>query len=67
MAGYSEKSRRYLRWAATNERRANSTRSEDFRRMLLNVAAQYRELAREVDNPETVKRNGTGRLRANIG
>lgn len=59
MAGYSEKSRRYLRWAVTNERRANSTRSEDFRRMLLNVAAQYRELAREVDNPEKAKRNGT--------
>jgi hypothetical protein len=52
MAGYTDKSRRYLRWAAANERRAASAHGREFKTMLLWVAAQYRDLAEQTDNPE---------------
>ena len=52
MAGDSDKSKRYLRWAATNERRAASAADEGFKTMLLRVAAEYRDLALQIDAPE---------------
>ena len=52
MAGHTEKSKRYLRWAAANERRAASAYGQEFKTMLLRVAAQYRELALQIDDPK---------------
>jgi hypothetical protein len=65
MSGYTEKSRRYLRWAAANERRAASAHGQEFKTMLLRVAAQYRDLAEQTDNPETwrAKRTAAGARR----
>ncbi len=51
MTGYTDKSRRYLRWAAANERRAASAHGQDFKVLLRSIAAQYRELAEQSDDP----------------
>jgi len=62
MAGYTDKSRRYLRWAAANERRAASAHGQDFKVLLRRIAAQYRELAEQSDDPEAwrAKRRAAG-------
>jgi hypothetical protein len=41
----TDKLKRYLRWAAANERRAASADDEELKTMFLRIAAQYRELA----------------------
>jgi hypothetical protein len=40
-----DKSRRYLRWAVENDKRAGSTVDPELKRMFRRIAAQYRELA----------------------
>ena len=62
MPGYTDKSRRYLRWAAANERRAASAHGQDFKVLLRRIAAQYRELAEQSDDPEAwrAKRRAVG-------
>jgi hypothetical protein len=62
MPGYTDKSRRYLRWAAANERRAASAHGQDFKVLLRRIAAQYRELAEQSDDPEAwrAKRSAVG-------
>src|SRR5258708_1996559 len=47
-----DKSKRYLRWAAANEGRAASTYNEEFKTLFLQIAAQYRDLAEQIDDPE---------------
>lgn len=51
MAGGTDKSRRYLHWAAVNERRAASAYDEELKALLLGIAAQYRDLALQIDDP----------------
>jgi hypothetical protein len=63
MVGETDKSRRYLRWAAANEGRAASTNDEELKTLFLRIAAQYRDLAEQIDDPEQwrVKRRGRQR------
>jgi hypothetical protein len=49
MPGDTDKSERYLRWAAANERRAASADGEELKTMFLRIASQYRELAQIAD------------------
>jgi hypothetical protein len=51
MAGDTDKSRRYLRWAAANEGRAASANNEELKTLFLRIAAQYRDLAEQIDDP----------------
>jgi hypothetical protein len=50
MTGDADKSRRYLRWAAANERRAACAHDEELKTMFLRVAAQYHKLA-QINDP----------------
>jgi hypothetical protein len=52
MARETDKSRRYLRWAAANEQRAASAYNEELKTLFLRIAAQYRDLAEQIDDPE---------------
>jgi hypothetical protein len=52
LAGETDKSRRYLRWAAANEERAANAYDEELKTLLLRIAAQYRDLAEQIDDPE---------------
>jgi hypothetical protein len=45
-----DKSRKYLRYATANERRAARTNDEGLKAMFLRVATQYRELA-QINDP----------------
>ena len=47
----ADKSRRYLRWAAANEGRAASAYNEELKTLFLRIAAQYRDLAEQIDDP----------------
>src|SRR6267378_7660237 len=49
MTGDADKSRKYLRWAAANERRAACAHDEELKTMFLRVAAQYHKLAQMND------------------
>jgi hypothetical protein len=44
MALDPDKSRRYLRWAVENDKRAGSTVHPELKRMFRRIAAQYRDL-----------------------
>jgi hypothetical protein len=59
MAGKKDKARRYLRWAALNERRAAEAYNGDLKTLFLEIAAQYRDLAEQIAYPEQwqAKRN----------
>jgi hypothetical protein len=48
MAGDTDKSSRYLRWAATNEGRAASAYNEELKTLFLHIAAQYGDLAEQI-------------------
>jgi hypothetical protein len=63
MAGETDKSRRYLRWAAANEGRAASTNDEELKTLFLRIAAQYRDLAEQIDDPEQWRAKRRGRQR----
>ena len=52
MPGYTDRARSYLRFAAENERSAHATYDPKIKAMLLKVADQYRELARQIDEGE---------------
>ena len=49
MAEETNKSKRYLRWAAANEQRAASVYNEELKTLFLGIAAQYRDLAEQLD------------------
>lgn len=50
--GYAGKSRRYLRLAVENEQRAARTENAKLKATFLKIAAQYRDLALQIDDPE---------------
>jgi hypothetical protein len=50
--GSTEKSRKYLRLAAANEKRASETGNTELKRIFLELASGYRELAEIIDDPE---------------
>jgi hypothetical protein len=52
MALDPDKSRRYLRWAVENDKRAGSTVDPELKTMFRRIAAQYRDLASQIENPE---------------
>jgi hypothetical protein len=60
MAAKKDKARRYLRWAALNERRAAEAYNGDLKALFLEISAQYRDLAQQIAYPEQwqAKRNG---------
>ena len=60
MARKKDKARRYLRWAALNERRAAEAYNGDLKTLFLQIAAQYRDLAEQIADPEQwqAKRDG---------
>jgi hypothetical protein len=60
VAGKKDKARRYLRWAALNDRRAAEAYNGDLKTLFLQIAAQYRDLAQQIAYPEQwqAKRNG---------
>jgi hypothetical protein len=51
MPGYTDKSRGYLRLAVENYKRSSSTVDPGLKRKLLEIAAGYRELALQIDDP----------------
>jgi hypothetical protein len=61
MAGDTDKSKRYLRWAAANEGRAGSAYDEELKALFLHIAAQYRDLALQIDDPEQWRAKRRGR------
>ena len=61
MAEETNKSKRYLRWAAANEQRAASVYNEELKTLFLGIAAQYRDLAEQLDDPEQWRAKRRGR------
>jgi hypothetical protein len=52
MANGTDKAREYLSFAAVSERRAASTHHEGLKTLFLQIAAQYRDLALQIEDPE---------------
>jgi hypothetical protein len=52
MPGLTEKSRKYLQLAAENDKRAAETKNTELKRIFLELASGYRELAELIDDPE---------------
>jgi hypothetical protein len=52
MPGYTDKSRGYLRLAVENYKRSSRTEDPGLKRELLQMAAAYRDLALQIDDPE---------------
>jgi hypothetical protein len=50
--GSTEKSKKYLQLAAANEKRASETGNTELKRIFLELASGYRELAEIIDDPE---------------
>jgi hypothetical protein len=48
----TDKSRRYLRLAVENEQRAARTENAKLKATFLQIAAQYRDLALQIDDPK---------------
>jgi hypothetical protein len=48
-------------WAAANEQRAASVYSEELKTLFLGIAAQYRDLAEQLDDPEQWRAKHRGR------
>jgi hypothetical protein len=59
--GETDKSKRYLRWAAANEQRAASAYNGELKTLFLRIAAQYRDLAAQLDDPEQWRAKRRGR------
>ena len=52
MEGSTEKSKKYLQLAAANEKRASETGNTELKRIFLELASGYCELAEIIDDPE---------------
>ena len=61
MTEETNKSNRYLRWAAANEQPAASVYNEELKTLFLGIAAQYRDLAEQLDDPEQWRAKRRGR------
>jgi hypothetical protein len=64
MPGYSEKSRRYLRLAVENYKRAGEAESPELKQKFMEIAAEYRDLALEIDDPTQWLANQSSAKRA---
>lgn len=51
MPGYTEKSKRYLRLAVENYKHADKAESPELKQKFMQIAAEYRDLALEIDDP----------------
>ena len=51
MANDRERARKYLSLAAASERRAASARDEDLKKVFLQIAEEYRNLALQIEDP----------------
>ena len=51
MPGCTDKSRKYLQLAAENDKRASETKNTELKRIFLELASGYRELAELIDDP----------------
>ena len=51
MPGYTDKSRHYLRLAVENYKRAGAAESPKLKAKFSEIAAQYRDLALQIDDP----------------
>ena len=51
MEGSTEKSKKYLQLAAANEKRASETGNTELKKIFLELASGYRELAELIDDP----------------
>jgi hypothetical protein len=51
MPGYTDKSQQYLRLAVENYKRAGAAESPELKARLTEIAAHYRDLALQIDDP----------------
>jgi hypothetical protein len=51
MANDTDRARKYASFAATSERRAASTRDAGLKRVFLQIADEYRNLALQIEDP----------------
>ena len=51
MPGYTDKSRQYLRLAVENYKRAGAAESPELKAKFCEIAARYRDLALQMDDP----------------
>ena len=51
MPGYTDKSRHYLRLAVENYKRSGEAQSPELKQKFMEIAAEYRDLALELDDP----------------
>jgi hypothetical protein len=51
MPGYTDQSRRYLRLAVENYKRANATKDPELNAKFIETAAGYSDLALQIDDP----------------
>ncbi len=51
MTNDRERARKYLSLAAESERRAASARDEDLRKVFVQIAEEYRNLALQIEDP----------------
>jgi len=51
MPGYTDKSQRYLRLAVENYKRAGAAESPELKAKFSEIAAHYRDLALQIDDP----------------
>ena len=52
MPGYTVESRRYLRLAVENYKRADATEASELKQKFMEIAAEYRDLALQIDDPQ---------------
>ena len=52
MPGYTDQSRRYLRLAVENYKRANATEDPELKAKFIETAAGYSDLALQIDDPK---------------
>jgi hypothetical protein len=62
MTNDKERARKYLSLAAASERRAASARDDDLKKVFLQIAEEYRNLALQIEDP--VKWRGMQKDRA---
>jgi hypothetical protein len=62
MTNDRERARKYLSLAAASERRAASARDDDLKKVFLQIAEEYRNLALQIEDP--VKRRSMQKDRA---
>jgi hypothetical protein len=52
MPGYTDQSRRYLRLAVENYKRAGATKDPELKAKFMEIAVGYRDMALQIDDPK---------------